>query len=135
MGQRIRHRAGWKRTAVAVMLGYVLIIQALWSQAGLVRAAEFGFDPMTGLCSFDGPRHAPRDGDAPGPGAHGNLCCAAACAAFGGMPGLALLPSVAALPRPSAAGVASGAAAASPIPPARGWRPFAARAPPSVPNA
>ncbi|WP_395680516.1 hypothetical protein [Inquilinus sp.] len=97
-------RASWKRTAIAVLLGYALIIQALWSQAGLVRAAEAAaFDPMSALCAVASGRTDPTAPAAPEQ-PHGDLCCTLACAAAAaGMAGPAVLPAGAAVPAPGEA--------------------------------
>jgi hypothetical protein len=67
---------GWKRTAMTVMLAYVLALQALLlSMSGAVQAAA-GHSPQGVLCITDpgaGPDHQ-------GPAkAHDGLCCILGC--------------------------------------------------------
>lgn len=124
-------KAGWKRTAIAVLLGYALIIQALWSQAGLVRAAEAAaFDPMAALCAVAAGRTDPKVPAAPDR-PHGDLCCTLACAAAAtGAAGPAVLPAGIAIPAPGEAAPALIRPQPQSFAEAQPPRGFSARAPP-----
>jgi hypothetical protein len=124
-------QAGWRRTAIAVLLGYALIIQALWSQAGLVRAAEAAAsDPMSALCAVASGRTDPMGPAAPDR-PHGDLCCILACAAAGaGTAWPAVLPTGAAVPAPGEIAPALLQSAPQAVAETRLPRRFNARAPP-----
>jgi hypothetical protein len=87
---------GWKRTAVAVMLAYVLALQGLLlSMGGAVQAAS-SHSPQGVLCVTD-PGAAP-DHQAPAK-AHDGLCCILGC--HGSGHGGGLPPASASIDRPS----------------------------------
>jgi hypothetical protein len=137
MGKGLRKATGWRRTAIAVLLGYALFIQALWSQAGPAQAAGYAFDPLTGLCEFHEPSQGPdRDSPAaPRPKPHDDSCCTLACAGSGAAAGVALLPAAFEPPVPTSAASGVSAFPGSDIAVAREWRSFTARAPPPALNA
>lgn len=116
---------------MAVLLGYALIIQALWSQAGLVRAAEASaFDPLSALCAVASGRTDPKAPAVPGQ-PHGDLCCTLACAAAAaGMAGPAVLPAGTAVPAPGEDVLVLAQAAPRAFAEPQTARGFSARAPP-----
>lgn len=116
---------------MAVLLGYALTIQALWSQAGLVRAAEAAaLDPLSALCAVASGRTDPKAPAVPGQ-PHGDLCCTLACAAAAtGMAAPAVLPAGAAVPAPGEDVLVLVQAAPQAFTERQPPRGFSARAPP-----
>lgn len=119
---------GWKRAAVAVVLAYVLALQALLlSMGGAVQAAA-GHSPQGVLCITD-PAAAP-DHRAPA-SAHDGLCCILSCHGFG--PSGGVPPATVSIDDPPAS-----PAAAVPVPEAPVLRlssnvlPVGSRAPPRL---
>jgi hypothetical protein len=100
---------GWKRTAMAVMLAYVLALQALLlSMSGAVQAAE-GHSPQGVLCITD-PGAAPDHQDPAK--AHDGPCCILGCHSAGHGGGLP--PTSASVERPSPLVVAAAAVPEAP---------------------
>ncbi|MBJ6128220.1 hypothetical protein [Microvirga splendida] len=85
---------GWTRAAIAVVMAYAFVLQALLlSASGAVHAAAAAAEPQGIICLQDGssaPDHSPAK-------AHGNLCCTLSChgsGPAGPLPGAVVLERI-----------------------------------------
>lgn len=128
---------GVRRAALAVLLAYALLVQALWAATGPMGGPAgmggmgmgAGFDPAASLCLADPSAAPPAGHDGPGDAPdHGRFCCILGCGALASA--AALPPATPSLPRPET-GHGERVGLFHPAAPVwRGVLPVGARAPP-----